>query len=99
MDSLPFLVRLIATTLLAKQNKTLIAEVAYLCTEIGFLHEQIPKNKVLRFTDSWRKRLARAAAGVGWNRLSEIATVAKVTTIRGWYPLMIATVRGVEYSR
>ena len=61
MDSLPFLVRLIAATLLAKQNKALIAEVAYLRTEIGLLHQQIPKNKTLRFTDSWRKRLARAA--------------------------------------
>ena len=96
MDSLPFLVRLIAATLLAKQNKALIAEVAYLRTEIGLLHEQIPKKKALRFTDSWRKRLARAAAGVGWKRLAEIATVAKVMTIRGWHRLMIAKKLGAK---
>ena len=96
MDSLPFLVRLIAATLLAKQNKVLIAEVAYLRTEIGFLHEQIPKNKALRFTDSWRKRLARAAAGVDWKRLAGIATIAKATTIRGWYRLMIAKKLGAN---
>ena len=96
MDSLPFLVRLIAATLLAKQNKALIAEVAYLRTEIDLLHQQIPKGKALRFTDSWRKRLARAAAGVGWKRLAEIATVAKVTTIRGWYRLMITNKLGAK---
>ena len=41
MTSLPFLVRLIAATILAAQNKTLIAEIAYLRTEIGFLREQM----------------------------------------------------------
>ena len=96
MDSLPFLVRLIAATLLAKQNKALIAEVAYLRAEIGLLHEQIPKKRALRFTDSWRKRLARAAAEVGWKRLAEIATVAKGTTIRGWYRLMMAKKLGAK---
>lgn len=90
MESLPFLVRLIAATILATQNKALSAEVAYLRTEIGFLREQIPKDQSLRFTDAWRKKLARAAAGVGWKRLAEIATVAKASTIRGWHRLMIA---------
>ncbi len=82
MDSLPFLVRLIAVTILAKQNKALIAEVAYLRTEIGYLREQILKDQSLRFTDAWRKKLARAAAGVGWNRMPEIASVAKANQIR-----------------
>lgn len=96
MDSLPFLVRLIAATLLAEQNKALIAEVAYLRTEIDFLREQIPNDNALRFTDSWRKRLARAAAGVGWKRLAEIASVAKASTIRGWHRLMIAKKLGTK---
>ncbi len=90
MTSLPFLVRLIAATILAQKNKSLIAEVAFLHTEIGFLREQIPKEQALRFTDAWRKKLARAAAGVGWKRLAEIGSVAKATTIRRWHRLMIA---------
>ena len=81
--SLPFLVRLIAATILATQNKALIAEVAFLRTKIGFLREQIPKERTLWFTVAWRKKLARVAAGVGWKRLAEIATVAKANTIRG----------------
>jgi hypothetical protein len=32
----------------------LIAEVAYPRTEIGFLREQIPKERTLRFTDAWQ---------------------------------------------
>ena len=89
MDSLPFLTRLIAATILAKQNHCLIAEVAYLRTEIAYLREQIPEGQTLRFTDQWRKRLARTASGVGWKRLGEIATVAKAATIRGWHRLML----------
>ena len=96
MDSLPFLVRLIAATILAKQNKALIAEVAYLRTENGYLREQIPTDQSLRFTDAWRKKLARAAAGVGWKRLAEIASVAKATTIRSWHRLMITGKLGVK---
>lgn len=88
MNNMPFMVRLIAATILAKQNKALIAEVAYLRAEIAYLRDQLPKNKPLRFTNRWRKRLARAAAGVGWKRLAEIATVAKAATIRGWHRLM-----------
>ena len=96
MTSLPFLVRLITATILAKQNKALIAEVAFLRTEIGFLREQIPREQTLRFTDAWRKKLARAAAGVGWKRLAEIASVAKASTIRGWHRLMITGKLGVK---
>jgi putative transposase len=87
MNSLPFLTRLIAATILAKQNKALIAEVAYLRAEISFLHEQLPPG-ALRFTDRWRKIFARAAADVGWKRLAEIATVAKASTIRGWHRML-----------
>ncbi len=75
-------------SILAKQNKTLIAEIAYLRAEIGFLHEQLPVDTTLHFTDRWRKRLARAAVGIGWKRLAEIATVAKASTIRHWERLM-----------
>ena len=89
MDSLPFLTRLIAATILAKQNHCLIAEVAYLRTEIAYLREQIPEGQTLCFTDQWRKRLARTASGVGWKRLGEIATLAKAATIRGWHRLML----------
>jgi transposase InsO family protein len=88
MNSMPFLVRLIAATILARQNKALVAELAYQRVEIAFLKAQLPKNKPFRFTDAWRKRLARAAGGVGWKRLAEIATVAKGATIRGWFRLL-----------
>ena len=40
MNSMPFLVRLIAATILAKQNKGLVAEVAYLRAEIAYLRAQ-----------------------------------------------------------
>lgn len=96
MNSLPFLYRLVAATILARQNKVLMAEVAYLRAENGYLREQIPKDKCLRFDDRWRKRLARAAAGVGWKRLAELATVAKAATIRGWYRLMLKGELGVK---
>ena len=45
MDSLPFLIRLVAATLLARQNKTLIAEVTYLRAEIAYLRDQLPADK------------------------------------------------------
>ncbi len=99
MSALPFLARLVAATILSRQNQALIAEVAYLRAEIAYLHAQIPEDQVLRFTDRWRKRLARAAAGVGWKRLGEIATVAKAATIRGWHRLMIKGKLGVARQR
>ncbi len=88
MSSLPFLTRLVVASILGTQNRALVAEVAYLRAEIAYLRAQLPRDKPLRFTDRWRKRLARAAVGVGWKRLGEIATVAKVATIRGWHRLM-----------
>lgn len=96
MNSLPFLTRLIAATILARHNKALMAEVAYLRAEIGYLREQIPSGQRLGFDDRWRKRLARAAAGVGWKRLAEIATVAKAATIRRWHRLMLAGKLGLK---
>ncbi|MBA3686438.1 MAG: helix-turn-helix domain-containing protein [Planctomycetes bacterium] len=96
MNSLPFLTRLIAATILARQNKAMIAEISYLRAEIAYLHEQLPVGTHLRFTDRWRKRLARAAAGVGWKRLAEITTIAKATTIRGWHRLMLKGKLGVQ---
>jgi hypothetical protein len=89
MNSLPFLTRLIAATILTRQNKTLIAEIVYLRTEIAYLHERIPAGSARHFTDRWREQLARAAAGVGWKRLAEIATVAKAAAMRGWHRLML----------
>jgi transposase InsO family protein len=99
MNSLPFLTRLIAATILARQNKALIAEIAYLRTEIAVLHEQLPPGTRLHLTDRWRARLARAAAGVGWKRLAQIATVAKASTIRGWFRLMRRRVLGRKRMR
>jgi hypothetical protein len=76
MNSLPFLTRLIAATILAKQNKALIAKVTYLRVEIDYLRTLVSKDQPLRFTDTWRKRLARAGARLGWQRLGEIASIA-----------------------
>ena len=89
MHVLPFTVRLIAAAVLGRQNQTLIAEVTYLRAEIAYLHNQLTKDRPLRFTDRWRKKLARAAVGVGWKRLAEIASVAKAGTIRNWHRLMV----------
>ena len=95
MNATPFLVRLVAATILARQNKALIAEIAYLKAEVEFLRSCIPADQPLRFTDRWRKRLARTAAGVGWKRLAEIASVAKASTIRGWHRLMVKGKLGI----
>jgi len=86
----------VAATILAKQNHTLSAEVTNLRAEIAYLRDQLPKDKPLRFTHRWRKRLARAAAGVGWKRLAEIATVAKADTIRQWHRLMLKGKLGIQ---
>ncbi len=83
-NNLPFLTRLVAATITAKQNQMLIAEVAYLRTEIAYYREQLPPDTRFRFTDVWRLRFARHGAAVGWKRLAEIATVAKSKTIQGW---------------
>ena len=58
MHTVPFLILLVAATLLARQNRTHIAEVTYLRAEIAFLRDQLPADKPLRFTDRWRKKLA-----------------------------------------
>jgi transposase InsO family protein len=94
MTSLPFLMRLIAATILARQNKALMAEVAYLRSEIAYLHEQLPAGHRFVFTDIWRLRFARHGAAVGWKRLAEIATVAKAKTIQGWERLRQAGTLG-----
>jgi putative transposase len=99
MNDIPFLVRLIAATVLAKQNKFLMAEIGFHRVEIARLHEELPKGHKLRFTDAWRKRLARAATGVGWKRLAEIATVAKGETIRGWHRLMVKGKLGLKRNK
>ena len=99
MNSLPFLARLIAANILVKQNKALIAENTFLRTENSYYHEQLPEGHRLTFTDSWRKRFARAAANVGWKRLAEIATVAKASTIRGWLRLMRKGKLGIRRAK
>ena len=89
MTCIPFMIRLTAAAILGRQNLALISELAYLRAEIAYLRDQLPKDIPLRFTDRWRKKLARAAAGVGWKRLGEIATAAKAGTIRSWHRLML----------
>ncbi len=96
MTSLPFLTRLIAATLIAKQNKLLIAEVAYLRLEVARYREELGPEHRLRFTDAWRLRFARAGAAVGWKRLAEIATVAKTKTIQGWERMRKAGKLGIQ---
>jgi putative transposase len=98
MYSLPFITCLIAATILARQNKAPLSEVVYLRAEIAFLHSQGPKRKKLVFSDAWRKRLARAAEEIPWQRLEQIATVAKAGTIRSWRRLMGVGKLGVRYA-
>jgi len=63
------------------------AEIACLRAEIAYLRDQLPTDKSHCFTDRWRKKLARAAVGVGWKPLAEIASVVKAGTIRNWHRL------------
>lgn len=84
MNSAPFLIRLVAATLMAKQNQQLLAEVIYLRNEVALCREELGSDQQFRFTDAWRLRLAQSGAAVGWKRLAEIATVAKAKTIQGW---------------
>ena len=84
MNSLPFLTRLVAATITTQQNRVLLAEVAYLRTEVAYYREQLPPGTILRYTDTWRLRFARDGAAVGWKRLAEIATAVKAKTIQGW---------------
>jgi len=87
MNDLPFLIRLVAATIVARQNQMLVAENALKSVELAKWRDDFPNHR-FRFTDEWRAKLARTGAAVGWERLAQISTVAKVATIRGWHRLM-----------
>jgi hypothetical protein len=53
MNDITFL-RLIAATVLAKQNTVLITELSCLRAENSYLHEPLPKDHTLRFTDPYQ---------------------------------------------
>ena len=96
MQDSRLLIRLIVATILARQNQAVMAEVAYLRTEIAYLREHLPQGHRFAFTDCWRLRFARTGAAVGWKRLAEIATVAKAKTIQGWERLRKAGQLGIQ---
>lgn len=87
MSYSPFLVRLVAASITAKQNQMLLAEVALLRTENAYLREQLPDDHRFTFTNHWRSRFALAGAAVGWKRLGELLTVAKAKTVQKWHQL------------
>lgn len=84
-----FLARLLIASILAKQNRLLMAEVAYLRAEVDFYREHVPRPS-RHLTLGWRCRFARLGEAVGWERLGALATVAKGETIRRWNRLMAA---------
>lgn len=95
----PFLVRLIAATILARQNKCLTAELGLVRTENAYLRSQLPEGHRFAFTDVWRKRFARAAEPVGWKRVGELLRVAKGKTVQKWHQLMRKGLLGVKRAR
>lgn len=95
-----FLLRLIAATLIARQNQVLMAEVVLVRTDRDFYRDKIPPGTPLHFTDEWRLRYARAGAAVaalaGWKRVGHLVTAAKGKTIQGWERLRKAGKLGVQ---
>jgi transposase InsO family protein len=96
MHTTPFLVRLVAATLTARQNQQLRAEVVHLRAELALCREELGPDHRFRFTDAWRLRLAQSGAAVGWKRLAEIAIVAKAKTMQGWERMRKAGKLGVQ---
>lgn len=99
-DDAVFLIRLIAATLTARQNRLLMAEIILVRTDRDFYREQIPVDTPLHFTDAWRLRYACAgatiAAQAGWKHVGTLVTAAKAKTIQGWERLRKAGKLGVQ---
>jgi transposase InsO family protein len=89
MRKIPFTIRLLLATLLARQNLELLAEITYLRAEVDYYRDLAPPGR-RRFTAEWRRRFAEAGAAIGWTALHGIATVAKAETIRRWHCLLKA---------
>ncbi len=89
MRKIPFTIRLLLATLLARQNLELLAEITYLRAEVDYYRDQAPPGR-RRFNAEWRRRFAEAGAAIGWTALHCIATVAKAETIRRWHCLLKA---------
>jgi len=87
---MPFWLRLVAATVLAQQNRELLAEISYLRAEVDYYRAMMMPGKRRRFTDEWRRRLAETGAALGWRALHAVATVAKASTIRQWHSLLKA---------
>ena len=82
---LQFLVVLLAGWLGRHQQEM----IEYLQEENRVLRDQLG-GKRLRFTDSQRRRLARAAKRLGRRRLREISTVVTSDTLLRWYRELVA---------
>jgi putative transposase len=95
-----FLTCLVAATLIAQQNKLLMAELTLVKAERDFYRDKIPAGTPLHFTDAWRLRFAKAGAAVaalaGWKHLGGLVTAAKVKTIQGWERMRKAGKLGVQ---
>ncbi|MBA3708764.1 MAG: transposase [Planctomycetes bacterium] len=78
------MLRILAATVLAKQNRALLAELAFLRAENSYYRRLLPAQR-LTFTLAWRRRFAEAGAAIGWTRLKKICTVASAKTIQRWH--------------
>jgi hypothetical protein len=63
MQSLPFF--LLATTVWLSKFRLSSPKIAYQRAEIVYLNDQLRRDQPFRFTDPWRKRLARTSSQVG----------------------------------
>ena len=84
LRDLPLMLRILAATVLAKQNQALLAEVTHLRAENSYYRRLLPEGR-LSFSRGWKRRFAETGAAVGWKRLGQICTVASAKTIQRWH--------------
>ncbi len=98
LDDLPPMLRILAATVLAKQNKVLFAELAFFRAENAFYRQQLPAQR-FTFSRAWKRRFAEVGAALGWKRLREICTVAAVRTFQRWNSELKRGVLGIALKR
>lgn len=80
-DDAIFLIRLIAATLTARQNKMLMADNIAIRTDRDFYRDNVPPGTVLHFTDAWRLRYHLATRKVEVLGVTQHANEAYMTQV------------------
>jgi hypothetical protein len=86
---MPFAVRLLIATIMARQNRFLLDVVALQGAQLEFYRSAVPRPRKY-LTVAWRRRFAELGDAVGWSRLGEFAVVASAKTIRAWHRMLLA---------